>query len=391
MSRTSSGSVFAPALTPEKSAPSAHSARWLFVPIGIGIIVGFQSITALPFLVGALQDARGLAPREIGLIGGIEVGVMAAAVLGLAPLVNRVPRHYAALAAALGLAAAQAISALTETWLWFCLARAFAGACAGIIAAILNASTSLSPYPERTAGYALGFATCTDLALFLGLGWAIEQGGASGAYFLLAAMTLVLAPAMLWFPPRSQATPPLTPKLLRAGLFIWAAIACYAAGQTAIWSYIERIGAAAGLSGRFIALSLGIGGLFGVLGALAASQLGQRLGTFWPVLLSTSLLIGAGWALIFTASASGFLLIYCGFVFFYLFKEPFLWGLAARLDAQGRIIAGGSGVGLLGVSAGAALAGQSLQFTDDFAVLGWLLLGLVGAGFLLLLPLMRPK
>lgn len=387
MSRTSSGA----ALVPDRPALGANGARFLFVPIGIGIIVGFQSITALPFLVGALQDARGLIPREIGLVGGIEVGVMAATVLGLAPLINRVPRHHAALAAALGLAAAQAASALTESWLWFCLARALAGGCAGVIAAIVGASIALSPYPERTSGYAMGLATLTDLALFLGLNWAIGAAGAQGAYFLLAALTLALVPAMLWFPPRSQATPPLTPQLLRAGMLIWAAIACYAAGQTAIWSYVERIGAAAGLSGRFIALSLGLGGLVGVIGALLASQLGQRFGTFWPILISTSLLAGAGWALIFTSNASGFLLIYCAFVFFYLFKEPFVWGLAARLDIQGRIIAAGSGVGLLGVSAGAALAGLGLHITADFTILGWLLLGLVGLGFVLLLPLMRPR
>ena len=387
MSRTSSGAAIATLGAPQ----AGGSMRWLFVPIGIGIIVGFQSITALPFLVGALQDGRALSPRAVGLVGGIELGAMALAVLGLAPLVHRVPRHHAAFAAALVLAAAQAASAFTENWLWFCLVRALAGAAGGIIAAILNASTSLSPHPERTAGYAMGLATFTDLALFLGLGWAIGEAGAHGAYMLLAAMTLALAPAMLWFPPHTPATPPLTPRVRRAGMLIWMAIACYAAGQTAIWSYVERIGSAVNLSGSFIALSLGLGGMVGVVGALTASQLGQRFGTFWPVLVSTVMLVATAWGLIFAASAREFLLIYCTFVFFYLFKEPFLWGLAARLDGQGRIIAAGSGIGLLGVAAGAALAGQGVQRTDDFTILGWLLLGLIAAGFVLLVPLMRPR
>ncbi len=109
--------------------------------------------------------------------------------------------------------------------------------------------------------------------------------------------------------------------------------------MTALWTFFERIGNAAGVSpsvtGFVISASLVAGGL----GSLVPVLLSDRWGRTWPILLSGVLLFAS--ILLFAKAANPYLYAAAGFLFFFSWTVSIIYqlGRLASRDESGRVVA----------------------------------------------------
>lgn len=359
----------------------------LFLPVAAGYALGYQSLVALPFLIGVMQDSFGFNGRQIGMVGGLEIFAMALMLLLTAPIVNRFQRHYVACFGGLSIVALQLLSLLVQDFALFCLLRVLVGASCGMVVAMTNSCIALMPQPERHCGYAVGLATFSHFCLYVALGGLIDAKGAAGAYGVLAATAFPLALLLLTLPAATPPHPMSGQRALRASFLLLLFIPLYYMGQVAVLGYAERIGMGVGLSDFSVGVALGLGELFGVSAPLLAAAIGVRFGHVGLIAFSCAAMMGVGFILLNTMSPLIFFAAYCGFLFLDLFKDPYLLGIAARLDPPGRVLAAASGAGLMGSSLGIVLAGNLVQVRMDFAALSWLLLVPCMLAIYILLPI----
>jgi len=363
------------------------SGNRLFLPVAAGYALGYQPLIALPFMVGVMEDAFGFSSRQIGIIAGLEIFAMALTLLLVAPRVSRFLRHYTAFAGGLAIATLQLVSLVAaQDFLVFCALRMLLGVTSGVVVAMANSCIAMMPQPERHCGYAFGLSTFSYFCLYVMLGAAIDADAAVGAYTTMAALAFLLSPFMLVLPPHTPKRNLSGQKILRSGLLLLLIIPLYYMGQIAVLGYAERIGMGAGLSDISVGVALGLGEFVSIGAPLLAAAIGVRYGHVLPIAISSAAMVGMGLILLNTMSPFVFFVAYCGFLFLDLFKDPYLMGLAARLDPQGRVLAAATGSGLMGSSLGINLAGNLIQTQMDFAALSWLLL----LPCLLALYLLRP-
>ena len=174
----------------------------------------------------------------------------------------------------------------------------------------------------------------------------------------------------------------------RAALALLAAGALMAIAQGAIWAFSERIGGAVQLSPRAIGWVLGGATLMGIGGSVLAGILGLTRGRGGPLLFGYA---GCAVSIALVASASGgaaFSVGQLALALTFNFTSPYLMGLAAALDPQGRISAALSGALLVGAGIGPGLAGVVVEW-GAFAALGAGSVLVTGISAALLVPVLR--
>lgn len=359
--------------------------RALLIPAALAGLIAYQSLTVAPLVVGALIDHRGFSTSQAGIFSSLELLSMAAVAILLAPNINRLHRQRWAFGAALVLALMQFSSA----WNWmpglFYLERMLAGASAGILVAILAATIPLSHNPERLTALIILFDSAVAVLLYLVLPYLIEFYALAGAYGFLAVMTLISAPVFLLLPASGPPPTPLSPAMRGDAI----RLACYAvlvatAGM-ALWSFTERMGVAIGLDLATIGTIFAASIFVGLAGAGLAAAVGQKWGSFWPVLIGGASLWLCS-ALVPQASVPlSFIILFGVSRFAQNFTDPFLVAVVARLDTQGRLMGVNAGVGLLGAALGPFLAGMLVE-GGAFHRLSYLYIGLIVTGFAFFWP-----
>src|SRR5256885_16421259 len=121
-----------------------------------------------------------------------------------------------------------------------------------------------------------------------------------------------------------------------AVLFCLAAILVAHLAHGGIWAYVERFGAAAGAGPRLVGRALGSAAFTGLLGGILVTLLGTRRGRVLPNTLSLALSSGSlllpvlhGGPVVFVTAAMAFYLAW-------VFGLPYLMGIIAALDPEGR-------------------------------------------------------
>jgi MFS family permease len=159
-------------------------------------------------------------------------------------------------------------------------------------------------------------------------------------------------------------------------------------GATALWSFTERMGISIGIDlatiGQIFAGSI----LVGLVGASSAALIGQKLGSFWPVIVSSSIAVLAAVSMPQVNSAVAFIVIFCILQLSQQFSDPFKVGVIARLDTEGRLMGLTAGTGLLGAAFGPFLAGVIVE-DGGFHRLSYLYLGLAALSYAAFWPLLR--
>jgi predicted MFS family arabinose efflux permease len=342
----------------------------------IASAIGALFYNVLPLFLGSAQDYRGLDNRAIGFLSsafflGYNV-VTVSAFFWIRRLSWALVIAVATPLAALALYA----GTLTESYAALLMSVAIAG---GAFAAIYGVGTTIlgdTSNPGRWYGIKIAAEALTGAVLLLVLpSTAIARWGFEGTVFGLIIVMVFMSPFLFWTPtqgiksPGSDVLPIDVPEPAASGQpaqtpFIWGAIAAtliFFAGASAIWAFIERIGAQVGHDPSAVGVLLAVTLVFAVIGSLVAAVLGGRFGTVKPFVAGAGIFLAALVALGQSQSFSLYAAGACAVTFAIGFMLPIAVTEIAELDTDGRYVV--LSVPAIGVGAmtGPAVAGLLTQ------------------------------
>ena len=352
--------------------------------------VGFLGLNALPLIVGAMIDGLGVDASRAGVLASVEIAAMAVISLVLAPRIGALSRRAIAVPAILLVAVAHGSSALATDLFWLACVRFVAGIGEGAALAAANAAIAGSSDPERL--YArVSVVGGIAAAVFLGtLPLAITAYAHEGAFLAMALVATLSLPLAAWVPAhpdRPVREVQSNRRILTAphALAVLAGASILAVGEGAIWTFAERIGVGVGLSTGRIGLILGGATLAGISGAAAAAVLGTRFGRALPLALGLAAVAVSSLLLAHATSPAVYTGMQLGYAVGYFFVTPYVMGIAAALDAEGRVAAALGGLMLVGAGIGPAAAGVFVESSGIGAV-GWLVVAAVAVTLALVIP-----
>lgn len=330
----------------------------------------------LPVLVGVWQKQAGLPVGQAGFVAATE---LFAQVAGTGLFLWASPRwtlRAIAVAALSVMVIGNIATALSADFPSLILARAIAGAGGGVIRALCMMSLAKALSPGRAfavyAGAQVGLAAVTT-ALIPRF---IDSQGAR-APFLVLTLASALGFALCPLLPRRPALPPpaIGPRgsasFPMAALLAIGALFVFFAGQGALWTYLEPIGAYRSIPAAGITQALTLLNFAGLAGALGVGALAHRVNPriALPALLAAEILAIVG--LFNVHSSAGFIVSAGVFYFSWCASFPFQFTVISQSDSSGRASAVVPAADGLGLAGGAAFAGAVLP-TLGLGSAGWL-------------------
>ncbi|MEC8578294.1 MAG: MFS transporter, partial [Pseudomonadota bacterium] len=367
-----------------------YTLRQLIIPCSLAGLIGYQSLTVLPIILGALVDYRGFTLANVGYVGSVEILGMALAVAVTTGLINRVRRNRLAFSAAIALGLTQISSAFTLDPSLFFAERFLAGLSAGCMAGVLASTIALAREPERLTAFIYLIDALLASAFYLGLPLVIARFELAGAYALLGAVTILISPAFLMLPthgPVAKASADFRNDALRVIAFA----IILSAATAALWTFTERMALHIGLTVRQVGQVFAGGLLVGIMGASLAAWVGDRFGSARPIMLAWTMVLVLALAVPYLPTPAAFILGFCLLRFFMNVNDPFIVGVVARLDVEGRLTTIFAASGLFGAAIGPFLA-STISGDGDFTRLGWAFLLMGSCAFILFAQfLKRPE
>ena len=316
-----------------------------------------------PLVIGGLMDGLSLSERDAGFVVSIEFLALAVTAIAIAPVLPRFSyRRVSLVAVALALLA-QGASIFSASWASFALLRGLAGVGEGALYAVsLCVVASHSGNPDKVYGYFQIVWALGSVALFSIGGELTAAFAHRGILALAAGVTLALAPLLLLIPDvrakgsdgaKVDAAQP-SPLL---GVMTLAAILLYLTVSAAIYMFSTPLGERAGLDTSAVGYTLTVASLVGLAGAGAATAFNVRWGRAIPIsgfCVGFSLVV---LALCLAHNRTVYVAAVVASVVIFYFSIPYLFGLAAALDRNGRWAAAAGSAYLLGFAAGPLVGG----------------------------------
>jgi predicted MFS family arabinose efflux permease len=356
------------------NAPKRENSMDAGTIVVAGIItsaIGAIFYNTLPMYLGAAQDHRALANEQIGLIGTLfflgYTLCSSSAFFWVRKTDWRVVSYAAIAVAAFGLLVAGGSSSYTGL-----LAGVFVSGCgfAGIYA-VGTTLLSDTSNPARWYGAKITAEAAIGVVLLIILpAVVLPRWGFIGLSATLIITLVLLAPAIILLPPRGARGDAAHESAGRAGdrQSVWfALVACalFMCGQTAIWGFVERMGAGAGFNPTLVGTLLAVALTFAVAGSLLAAWLGNRIGCLKP-LIAAHLVFFVGLAALtrgnlFEAYALGACLV----LFSVGLGISYSVATIAELDPDGRFVVLSVPAIGVGIMLGPGIAGI-LSANDNF-------------------------
>lgn len=346
---------------------------------------GMLDLVALPVWVGTLVSRYRFDPQQAGGLATLFlIGACVASVF-FAPRFNRFGAKWMA-AGGFGLAAlAFLLSAWNTAFPVLAVLHVVGGVAAGTALSFTHGTIGRSAHPHRLFAW-VGLAIGVFGIVFLGStpGIVARFGGQALFYAFVVVMAAAFVAALLCFPKPTQsiavygeadkgvALPPL-------GRAVWCSVigvALLAMTQAMTLSFFERIGDARGFDLKQVSMALVIYGIVTVFPAPLAALLEKRLPA--TTVISTMPALQAVFAMIVTHTSNYALYAASGalMAFTILFTHTYAFGLLARLDPSGRVVAGTPAMLMVGAAIAPFLGGTLVKFIG-FEAIGYAAIVLV--------------
>jgi MFS family permease len=300
----------------------------------------------LPLFLGVAQDYRELDNRSIGLLSSMFFAGYTLTTSTAFFWIRRVNwKTVTWLALVIG-CLALLFGGYTRTHGLLMLCIFVAGGAFSTIYGIGATALGDTSNPARWYGLKISAeAMLGAVLLFVLPGTLISSYGFMGMMTGMVIAVLVLAPALLWLPPKgySQLDPDGTrkhvpPKLKTAvwmGLF---AVTTFIFSATMIWAFVERLASTAGfepvLVGKILSLTL----VFAVLGSLLAMVLGDRFGSGKPFAAAVLIFLAALAWLSQTTTVTDYAIGACLLTLAIGLGITYVITIVADLDIDGRYV-----------------------------------------------------
>ncbi len=350
----------------------------LIFPASVAVMVPFLS----PAIVGGLVDAAGWTEKQAGLLVSVELGAFAWSGIAGVLWLKRVSWRLVSLSACGLLVTANLASGLVTSEAALIAWRLVSGIGAGTLIALCYGALAQTRKPHRNYGFfsmnqmalaivCLSFLpvaingsdgdsdsiTVAVLAL-LGVTQALGMNAFFGTMFVLGVAATVCA--ALWVPNRPEQRPAVQGKNLPTNwlfaIVMLGAIFALMVSQQGLWTYAERMGVSAGIDRSSVAGILSLGALAGLVGASAATAVGDRFSR--PLVISVIVILHFCALSLFLSqlTALTFLLGILLHKFTWNFMIPYQLGMMAQVERGGTAAILSTFVTSMGVSAGSAIA-----------------------------------
>lgn len=338
----------------------------------LAFVIGMVDMVSLPIWVGTLMQNYSYSPPQAGItVTLFLLGVVLASTF-LSPKFNRLPRRILA-ATGFGLAAVvfylisqQSIS--VNQFATIAVLHAVAGVGVGTALSFTHGSIGRSANPHRLWAFSNIALGIFAVAFLGGMPPLMTAKGANVLFSVFAGMMLLgCVLSTIAFPEdktglddsvtRSQ----IKPSIPKAAWYLIAAVVCLLLNQAMVFSFVERIGAAHGFTPQNVTKVLIALGMVNLLPGALAAFLQTRwspiaVGMAGPIaqaVLALTMTLSTGFAPYAVAVAL--------YVFIVIFTHTFLFGLLAKLDNSGRIVAATPAMMMIGSCIGPALGGGIVQ------------------------------
>ena len=370
------------------SARSGDPLKFIAAVLAAQVIGGLVTQMS-PLIVGGVIIGLELTEQQAGFVAFAEFIVLSITAIAVAPVLPRLSYRSLCFSAAGVAVAAQVLSILLTDLYLIVAVRCIAGVGEGLVyAASLATVASRSVNPDKLYGYVQVTWAILSTLLFTAGGYLTDMFAHRGIYGMIVGITIILIVFLKWLPTdvtvsaesvkKDDTTAPQWMGIITlAGIFI------YLTASAAIYTFTAPLGERAGLSTNQIGYALTTGSAVGFTGAGLATWLNIRKGRVIPIsVFSVAFSIIAIVLCVNTHPVIYVVTLVLSVVFFY-FSVPYLFGLAAALDQQGRWAAAAGSAYLLGFAVGPAFAGTMIEWYGYIglgvasviaAILAWILL-----------------
>ena len=257
-------------------------------------VVGLATFLLLPpFVEAAVTDLHFTEP-QIGVLSALMMSGQTAANLLAAQWVRRAGWRVAATSALVGLLLANAGSMFWHAFAGFAALQCLGGFFGGSLYSLLLTVLSDSRRPDQGFAYAIGAQTMYQVVTFFAGPFLTRHGGVDAFLWLFIALCAAALLLVAWLPVHGRARTATQggASLLRAPVLL-ALAGCFLfyVNVNAYWTYIERIGTAAGLGLNAVSNSLAVSNAASMGGVFLAAWLGFRRGVVMPIAVSAAVVV----------------------------------------------------------------------------------------------------
>ena len=316
----------------------------------VASVIGALFYNMLPLYLGLAQDFKHLNMRETGFISGAfffgyNIATISA-FFWIRQFNWRVVSIIAAPVAAISLYA----GTLIEDYITLLAITAVTGAALAAIYGIGTTAIGDTSNPSRWFGVKIAAEAAVGAVLFIILpGTLVADRGFEGLVLGMIGAMILLAPLAWRLPargtkagggdldlPEAEDDLPVT-----ADFGIWLALAgllFFFAGQTTVWAFVERLGAAGGFPTQTVGNLLSATLFFAVAGSLTCAGLGSKFGNVRPFVVSCGIYFCAVILLSQAADLTFYALGACLVTYSFGIGLPFAVARVAELDEDGRYV-----------------------------------------------------
>lgn len=330
----------------KKGSETARDSWALFAAVTIQVLVSL-SFWFAPMILGALAGQLQFSPEQLGLVASADlVGMLLGALFALY-WIYRVNWRLLLVVLLPLLALINLACAHSETVETLLLLRFSAGLVVGSVMSVTSTVIGAGRSPERHFALFVGVQGSVAAVGLLALPALIAAIGVSGPYYLLAVLAGLGCLFLTRLPASGVAPRPQIPRNavpehgrgLSLGLVVLVLPGLlFHVGVAASWTFIERLGVAAGLQDQAIATALSASMVASILGSVFAIALGVRWGRLLPLSLAMVIQVVALYLLMFhLTTLLLFQIAVMGLAFCFNFVIGYQLGLAISMDESGRV------------------------------------------------------
>lgn len=346
------------------SGPGTVLQTRLLLGLSYGNFIGYLGLTLAPMWVAAVSAVHGGSASAAGIVASLQFACFGLASLITAALVLRFELRHLALFGLLLAAGSDYASFWAHDISQMAITRAICGLGEGILLAAVNAAAGTSRNPQRSFAVMSFVLVALAGLCFVATPFAKAFLGSSGVFGLMAAIRLPGVPLVLLLPSKGGAASARFGRrdLSGAVILVLIAYSLFMTGQLSLYSFLEPIGSAQGLSLRSIAFVLAIGGFLTTLGPLIAGWIGPRYGMRQPLVYGLTATGLSALLFLLPLSIFGFA---SGDILFNMtaqFCIVYFLTLLASLDGSGRMVAASSAFMSLGITLGPMVGGLSIRY-----------------------------
>ena len=280
-------------------------------------IVGTLGTLITPAVLESWAKLR-WSQSQLGLVAALELATLATGSLSGLYWQRRWPWRRVALGSLLLAIFANLACVIRNDFVSVCFARSAAGLSAGFLCAIYSAFLANTRSPGKVIAVTNFIQIGLEALFIFGAATVFQRLGASGLFFLLTALSLVLVPLLSLLPrgwpegDGGEATVhPVSRRQASIGYVLLLAFVPYIVVQTGVYTFLGELGRlVAHLSAEQSLRIIGISVVFSSLGSVGAYVLNDRVGFALPIGCAIALTGGMIFAMIFASRSASWFLIH---------------------------------------------------------------------------------